>query len=136
MHEALLRQWGLLQGWLAEDAGLLSVIDGVKRASRDWAANGKNSIWLVHSSGRLEAAERLRERPDLAANLDPTDREYLAVCRKAQAAATGRTRRVQALIYVLLVAIIAGLVGWINQAYVKEQMNWYITMRPYKAREC
>jgi formylglycine-generating enzyme required for sulfatase activity len=133
VHEALLRQWGLLQGWLTEDAGLLSVIDGAKRASRDWAANGKNSIWLVHSSGRLEAAERLRERPDLAANLDPTDREYLAVCRKAQAAATGRTRRVQALIYVLLVAIIAGLIGWINQAYVKEQMNWYITMRPYKA---
>ena len=35
-HEALLRQWSLLQGWLAEDAGLLSVLDGVKRAARDW----------------------------------------------------------------------------------------------------
>ena len=42
-----------------------------------------------------------------------------------------RTRRVRALIYVLLVGIIAGLVGWINQAYVKEQWNWYMTMRPY-----
>ncbi|MGD0026200.1 MAG: ATP-binding protein [Xanthobacteraceae bacterium] len=31
-HEALLRQWGLLQGWLAEDAGLLAVLEGVKRA--------------------------------------------------------------------------------------------------------
>ena len=31
----------------------------------------------------------------------------------------------------LLVGIIAGLVGWINQAYVKEQWNWYMTMRPY-----
>jgi formylglycine-generating enzyme required for sulfatase activity len=132
VHEALLRQWGLLQGWLAEDAGLLSVMEGVKRASRDWAANGKNSTWLVHSTGRLEAAERLRERADLAANLEPTDREYLAACRKAEAAARGRTRRVQALIYVLLVGIIAGLIGWINQAYVKEQMNWHITMRPYK----
>ena len=134
-HEALLRQWGLLQGWLAEDAGLLSVMDGVKRASRDWAANGKNAAWLTHATGRLEAAERLRERPDLAANLEPTDREYLAACRKAEAAARGRTRRVRALIYVLLVGIITGLVGWINQAYVKEQMNWYMTMRPYRARE-
>jgi formylglycine-generating enzyme required for sulfatase activity len=130
-HEALLRQWSLLQGWLAEDAGLLAVLEGVKRASRDWAANGKTAAWLTHATGRLEAAERLRERPDLAANLAPADREYLAACRKAEAFARARTRRVRALIYVLLVGIIAGLVGWINQAYVKEQMNWYWTMRPY-----
>jgi formylglycine-generating enzyme required for sulfatase activity len=131
-HEALLRQWGLLQGWLAEDAGLLSVMDGVKRASRDWAANGKTAAWLTHTTARLEAAERLQGRPDLAAHLEPTDREYLAACRKAEGAARARTRRVRALIYVLLVGIIAGLVGWINQAYVKEQMNWYMTMWPYK----
>jgi formylglycine-generating enzyme required for sulfatase activity len=43
-----------------------------------------------------------------------------------------RAQRVQAVIYVLLVGIITGLVGWINQAYVKEQMNWYMTMRPYR----
>ena len=30
-------------------------------------------------------------------------------------------RRIQALVYVLLVGIITGLVGWINQSYVKEQ---------------
>ena len=42
-----------------------------------------------------------------------------------------RTRRVRALIYMLLVGIIAGLVGWINQSYIKEQINWFTTMRPY-----
>ena len=131
-HEALLRQWGLLRGWLAEDAGLLSVMDGVRRASRDWIANGKTAAWLTHTTGRLEAAERLRERPDLVANLEPTDHEYLAACRKAEVAARGRARRARAFIYVLLIGIIAGLIGWINQAYIKEQMNWYITMRPYK----
>ena len=68
-HEALLRKWGLLQGWLAEDAGLLVELEGVKRASRDWAANAKNGAWLAHATDRLVAAERLRERPDLAANL-------------------------------------------------------------------
>jgi Novel STAND NTPase 1 len=30
VHEALLRQWGLLQGWLAEDAGLLGVLEGAR----------------------------------------------------------------------------------------------------------
>jgi formylglycine-generating enzyme required for sulfatase activity len=130
-HEALLRQWGLLQGWLAEDAGLLAVLEGVKRASRDWAANGKTAAWHTHATGRLEAAERLTERPDLAANLQPADREYLAECRKAEMIANGRKRRLQALIYVLMVGIIAGLVGWINQAYVMEEINWFMTMRPY-----
>jgi formylglycine-generating enzyme required for sulfatase activity len=131
-HEALLRQWGLLQGWLADDAGLLSVLEGVKRASRDWAANDKVTAWLTHTTDRLGAAERLTARPDLAANLEPTDREYLAACRKAEADAKGRKRRVHALIYVLLFGIIAGLVGWINQGYLNEQKNWYLTMRPYR----
>jgi hypothetical protein len=84
-HEALLRQWGLLQGWLTEDAGLLAVLEGVKRASRDWAANAKNKAWLGHATDRLAAAARLSARPDLAANLEPTDHEYLAACRKAEA---------------------------------------------------
>jgi hypothetical protein len=83
-HEALLRQWGLLQGWLREDSGLLGLMDGVKRASRDWTAAAKSSSWLTHTTDRLKAAERLLERADLAANLGPIDREYLTACRKAQ----------------------------------------------------
>ena len=58
-HEALLRQWGLLEGWLTEDAGLLAVLEGVKRASRDWAANNRDRAWLAHQTDRLAAAERL-----------------------------------------------------------------------------
>jgi formylglycine-generating enzyme required for sulfatase activity len=119
-HEALLRQWGMLQGWLTEDAGLLTVMDSVKRASRDWAANGKSAAWIAHTTDRLAAAERLLERSDIADNLEPTDREYLAACRKAEAVAKGRKRRAQGLIYLLLVGVIGGLVGWINQDIFRE----------------
>jgi formylglycine-generating enzyme required for sulfatase activity len=42
-----------------------------------------------------------------------------------------RAQRVRALIYALLVGVIGGLVGWINQAYIKEQINWFTVMRPY-----
>jgi formylglycine-generating enzyme required for sulfatase activity len=80
-HEALLRQWSLLHSWLEEDAGCLSVLEGVKRASSDWATNGKQAAWLVHASGRLEEAERLQGRPDLAAHLEPRDWEYLGACK-------------------------------------------------------
>jgi formylglycine-generating enzyme required for sulfatase activity len=38
----------------------------------------------------------------------------------------------RAAIYTLLVGIIAGLVGWINQAYIKEQAHWYGTVRPWR----
>src|SRR5581483_1930326 len=98
-----------LQDWLTEDAGLLAVLGGLKRASRDWAANAKNAAWLTHATDRLASAERLSERSDFAANLEPADREYLSACRKAEATAKSRKRRVQAVIYMMLVGIIAVL---------------------------
>jgi formylglycine-generating enzyme required for sulfatase activity len=130
-HEALLRQWSLLQGWLTEDAALLAVLEGIKRASRDWAANNRDASWLTHRTYRLLAAERLSSRPDLGANLEPTDREYISACRKAEAIARGRSRRVQAVIYVMLIGMIAGLFGWISQSYIKRQWHWYAVTRPY-----
>jgi len=93
VHEALLRQWGLLQGWLTEDAGLLSVMDGVKRATRDWAANCKNAAWLTHATERLQAAQRLVQRQDLVGYLEPTDREYLEACLAEELDRTKRQRR-------------------------------------------
>ncbi len=134
-HEALLRQWGLLEGWLAEDFGLLATLEGVKRAARDWDANGRAEAWLVHQGQRLAEAQSLDERPDIVARLDATDRSYLAQCRKAEAVAKGRKRRVQALIYALLVGIILGLIGVINQSYLVEQWHWWFTERPYMLKE-
>ncbi len=130
VHEALLRQWGLLQGWLAEDAGLLSVLEGVKRASRDWAANDKGPPWLTHVGERLKTAEQLAERPDLAANLEPTDQEYVSAGRNAERAATGRRRRMQAVVGALVLLLAAAGVGWLNQAYLKEQYYWLVAMGP------
>jgi len=108
------------------------VLEGVKRASRDWAANAKNAAWLGHATNRLAAAERLSARPDLAANLEPTDREYLAACRKAEAVAKGRKGRVQAVIYVLLVGIIGSLVSIIEKEALEEQFDWFTVKRPYR----
>jgi formylglycine-generating enzyme required for sulfatase activity len=132
-HEALLRQWGLLEGWLSEDAGLLAMLEGVKRASRDWAANNRNRAWLSHQTDRLAAAARLSARPDLAANLDPTDRAYIAACRKAETDTKRGRRLLQGGIYVLLAGIIVGLVGWINQSTITDQWRWWTVTRPYAA---
>jgi formylglycine-generating enzyme required for sulfatase activity len=129
VHEALLRQWGLLQGWLAEDAGLLGVLEGVKRASRDWAANDNDAEWLTHATSRLQAAERLRDRPDLAASLEQTDRDYLAACREREDALIAETRAARvrkrrlelAFIGVLMLISLFGIAHalWVNFDYLR-----------------
>jgi formylglycine-generating enzyme required for sulfatase activity len=138
-HEALLRRWGLLRGWLEEDFGLLSVLDGIQRASRDWAANLKDASWLAHTGERYNAATRLLQRDDLAGNLSPTDRDYLADCQaldkatRAKAKAISQFRqRMYASVLVLLLCVIAGLVGWINQQFLLNQAHWYLVERPFR----
>ncbi|MGA3341613.1 MAG: TIR domain-containing protein [Methylocella sp.] len=86
-HEALLRQWGLLKGWLSEDFARLATLEGVKRGARDWDANARAPAWLAHQGERLAEAQALDERPDIAARLDATDRAYLAHCRAKEEAA-------------------------------------------------
>jgi hypothetical protein len=80
-HEALLRQWGLLDSWLEEDFGLLTTLEGVRRAARDWDANLRREAWLAHRGQRLIEAQALSTRPDLVAMLDPRDSVYLTQCR-------------------------------------------------------
>jgi WD40 repeat protein len=86
-HESLLRLWNSLQGWLREDFAALVNLETVKRSARDWAANAKGEDWLSHRASRLEEAERILLRPDLAGKLDPTDTVYLAACRSREKAA-------------------------------------------------
>jgi hypothetical protein len=90
-HEVLLRQWGLLDGWLKEDFALLTTLEGVRRAARDWDANKHDQSWLIHQGQRLAEARALDARPDIAARLDATDRAYLAGCRANAHKITRRT---------------------------------------------
>jgi formylglycine-generating enzyme required for sulfatase activity len=129
-HEALLRQWGLLQGWLKEDTGLLAVLDGMQRASRDWAANGKASSWLAHSDERLRAAEWLLARHDLAAKLEPTDKDYVAACQRVERAAQSARRRAKALVGALGLLLVAVGAGWWQQGWLQEKYQWRMVMGP------
>jgi formylglycine-generating enzyme required for sulfatase activity len=131
-HEALLRQWGLLQGWLKEDAPLLAVLDGIKRAARDWETNGMATPYLAHVRERLRAAERLLTRPDFAAALGPMDRAYVADCQRAERALQARARRVP----VLATFVIGlGLLGWLTQSFLQRTFNWYWHVLPYMHKE-
>jgi hypothetical protein len=80
-HDALLRQWDDLRGWLEEDRVLLTAIEVVKRAAKDWADNGRRDDWLDHTGSRLEFAERAIARADLVLDFPSTARDYIGACR-------------------------------------------------------
>jgi formylglycine-generating enzyme required for sulfatase activity len=131
-HEALLRQWVQLQDWLNEDAGLLGLLEGVKRAARDWMANGKNAAWLIHTGNRLYAAQRLvHDRPDLAANLRGTDQDYLTACHELEKSSRGQIRRRRALVGGLFLCLVAGLLGWWQQPRLIALNYWFFNVRGY-----
>lgn len=130
-HEALLRQWGLLQGWLKEDTGLLIVLDGVRRASRDWAANDRNALWIVHAGERLQAATSLGSRQDILAHLESTDLAYLHECNSTESRVKRRSVRIKAIIAILGGCLFAGINAWLNREKVEDFAFWVSQVRPY-----
>jgi formylglycine-generating enzyme required for sulfatase activity/class 3 adenylate cyclase len=127
-HEALLRR-PPIAGWLEEQKDALKLRDDVLREAEEWNNGGRHADALVRRGARLDSAVDLLGNPDFIAAMAPAA-EYLAASQKLAAAGRRRTRLVQAVIYTLFLCIIAGLVGFINQAFLREQYQWRIVMRP------
>jgi formylglycine-generating enzyme required for sulfatase activity/class 3 adenylate cyclase len=127
-HEALLRR-PPIAGWLEEQKDALKLRDDVLREAEEWSSGGRQADALVRRGARLDSAVDLLGKPDFVAAMAPAA-EYLAASKKLAAAGRRRVRLVQAVIYTLFLCIIAGLVGFINQAFLREQYQWRIVMRP------
>jgi formylglycine-generating enzyme required for sulfatase activity len=93
--------------------------------------NGRDAAFLNHRDERLVQATALAGIESYRKRLGALELDYLAACRTADRLARRRRRRVQTLIYTLFALILVILVGWMNQSYVREQINWFTTMRPY-----
>ena len=111
-HEALIREWPRLRGWLAEDREELRILRLLATAARSWEENGRDDADLYRGT-RLEAAV---ERTADQRQLSRVEREFLEASRDAQErelrSAQRRGRRLRALLAVvaaaLVVAVIAG----------------------------
>jgi formylglycine-generating enzyme required for sulfatase activity len=130
-HEALFREWTRLKEWLEPERARLEALLSLQATATTWSRHDRNSGFLDHRESRLSEASALGQSDAYRNRLSTLEIDYLAACRVAERAARSRKRRGQALIYTLLIGIIAGLIGWINQSYVKEQWNWLTVMRPY-----
>jgi formylglycine-generating enzyme required for sulfatase activity len=127
-HESIFRRWNKLRDWIAAEREFLAWRSGLEAARRAWHAippRSKDDALLM-GHGLVQASNWLAKR---AEDISPVDREFVMLSLKV---AQRRKLRLQALIYLLFVGIITGLIGWINQSYLKEQINWFMTMRPYR----
>jgi formylglycine-generating enzyme required for sulfatase activity len=129
-HEAIFRRWGKLRDWIASEREFLAWRTGVEAARRAWQTtpDSSKSDALLMGAGLTQAQSWIEKRRE---DLPVLDQDFIDQSAKRERKARTRAARTRSLIYVLLVSIIAGLVGWINQGYVKEQIHWYTAMRPY-----
>jgi hypothetical protein len=109
-HESILRQWTLFSAWLAEDAEQLMLLDGVERAAREWARNGRRPALLVHQAERLSASEKLLALADFRRRLGEAGEAYLAACHDREAAARTKDRRHRRELVIAFIAFAIGIV--------------------------
>jgi formylglycine-generating enzyme required for sulfatase activity len=116
---------------LQTDIGWIRQHTDYGEAERNWSLAGRPSGLLLRPP-TLDIAEHwIASRPRGAPEPTESIRTYIAESRRGVRLAQRRWRLVQSSIYVLLLSIIGGLLGWINQAYLIEQWRWYTRERPF-----
>ncbi|MFN3215170.1 MAG: protein kinase domain-containing protein [Acidimicrobiales bacterium] len=87
-HEALLREWPRLRGWLAEDRDDLRALGAVSAGTATWLGHGRDDGELARGGRLATASELAARRPDLlsgeeaawiAASSDAADGEAAAL---------------------------------------------------------
>jgi formylglycine-generating enzyme required for sulfatase activity len=117
---------------LQTDIGWIREHTQYGEAERRWSAAGRPSGLLLQTP-MLEVAEHwIVSRPRGAPEPTKEIQAFVAESRRGTRAAQRLRWLVTVSMFTLLLGIILGLVGWINQAYLKEQINWYSAMRPYR----
>jgi formylglycine-generating enzyme required for sulfatase activity len=130
-HEAIFRRWDKLRLWIAVEREFLVWRSGLEAARRAWEATPYASKHdaLLMGAALAQAQSWLGKR---AEDLPGIDRKFILQSIERERRTRGRARRLQALVYMLLFGVIVGLIGWINQDQVKDEMNWLFKMRPYR----
>jgi formylglycine-generating enzyme required for sulfatase activity/cellulose biosynthesis protein BcsQ len=128
---AIFRRWERMREWIASERGFLGWRSGLEAARRAWEATpeGSKNDALLMGAPLTQAQSWLAKRRE---DLPAVDQGFIEESTQRERRARARVRRVQTLVYVLLVGIIVGLIGVIEEAYIKEQINWFTVMRPYR----
>ena len=86
VHEALIRHWGELRGWMASDRVFRTWQERLRASLAQWQATQRDEGLLLRGAALAEAQEQRKERAD---DLSAAEREFI----EASAAAIERARR-------------------------------------------
>jgi formylglycine-generating enzyme required for sulfatase activity len=107
-------------------------------ASR-WDARGRPDSLVLHRDDLAAAQSWLENRSPTAPAITDLMRTFITASKDAETqsfarsmAAQRRMIRMQAAIVALLLAVIASLVGWFNQAPIEAGWRWYTVTLPFK----
>jgi WD40 repeat protein/DNA-binding SARP family transcriptional activator len=104
-HEALLREWPRLRGWIQEDQESLRVHRGLSAEAREWARLDRDDGALLRGARLAEAREWID--PD-SVDLAEVDREFLsASLERARRDRKARRRRLELVFGALAAALVA-----------------------------
>ncbi len=113
-HEALIRNWGRLRGWVDEDREFLLWSQRLKVALEEWERTDHDAETLLRGAPLTEAERWLAERPQ---DLPPGEQDFIResmAARERERAARERSRRritIGALAAALVFLVLAGLAG-------------------------
>jgi WD40 repeat protein/DNA-binding SARP family transcriptional activator len=120
-HEALLREWPRLRGWLEEDAEGRRVHLQIGAAARGWDAGGRDPGELYRGARLAAALDWSRAHED---DLNATEHAFLTASQDAAERSQRRLRAVLAGVATLLVlALIAGIVALDQRGNAREEAN-------------
>jgi formylglycine-generating enzyme required for sulfatase activity len=129
-HEAIFRRWDKLHEWIDGEREFLIWRSGLERDRSRWQAapDASKQDTLLMGAALGQAQSWLAKRAD---DLLPPDREFISLSIERENKVQGRARRVRSLVYALLVGMILGLVGWIEQSLIESQWLWWTSQRPF-----
>ena len=129
-HEAVFRSWERLRDWIAAEREFLAWRTALEADRRAWQGTPESSKddALLMGAALTQAQSWLGKRGE---DVSVVDRDFINQSARRASRARRLARRIRALVYLLSLGIIAGLGGWINELYLKEQIRWYFIGRPY-----
>jgi WD40 repeat protein/class 3 adenylate cyclase len=125
-HEALLREWPRLRGWLEEDAQGHQLRQHLTQAAKQWEAAGRDAS-EVYRGARLSAA--LDWASTRGPDLNELERDFLAESRQASEREEERQRRTNRRLrsflvgtaVFLVVALVAGVLALVQRGRAQEE---------------
>ncbi|MGE0699242.1 MAG: SUMF1/EgtB/PvdO family nonheme iron enzyme [Hyphomicrobiaceae bacterium] len=117
-HEALFREWSLLNAWLEPERARLEALRSIHVDAAAWDRAKGDKALLNHRGKRLREARSLAKASGFEKQIGDRDQAYLAACRSAQS--RSRLLRLGA---VALVLGVAGAAYW-QEAQLRSLAYW------------